>query len=63
MRPSASFLFLRNNPCGSEAVERMSERADTAYSPRAREEEPSAAASRSAASCSSPRMRQSMGEI
>ena len=29
-----------------EAVERMSERADTAYSPRVREEEHSAAASR-----------------
>ena len=44
--PSASLLFLRNNPCGSEAVERMSERADTAYSPRVREEEHSAAVSR-----------------
>jgi len=31
---------------GGEAVERMSERADTAYSPRFREEEHSAAAER-----------------
>ena len=31
---------------GSEAVQRRSERMDTAYSPRVHEEEPSAAASR-----------------
>ena len=38
--------FRRGLCGGSEAVERMSERADTAYSPRFREEEPSDTAER-----------------
>ena len=41
-------LFAAVGAVESEAVERMSERADTAYSPRVREEEHSAAASRTA---------------